>query len=60
MSDDDFLYRAMDEDDPLYMEDDRGYRKINKRKNAYKSSKNGCAGILLFGIIGILCIMIVL
>jgi hypothetical protein len=60
MSDDDFLYRAMDEDDPLYMGDDCDCRKISKRKNDYKSSKKGCAGILLFGIIGILCIMIVL
>lgn len=42
MNDDDLLYRGMDEDDPLYMGDDRGCRKINKRKNAYKSSKNGC------------------
>lgn len=60
MSDDDFLYRAMDEDDTYYMGDNPDCRKISKRKNAYKSTKNGCAGILLFGIIGILCIMIIL
>ena len=59
MNDDDLLYRGMDEEDPYYMWNDNPKMSNNKIHKS-KSSPRGCAGLLLFGFIGIVPIMVLL